>query len=70
MAIDNEPTQTATPPPVERLAYSIEEAAQMLGINYHSIYRLIQRGKLKACRALRGKLLISRDELLKLVKSE
>lgn len=70
MAIDNETTPTATPPPVERLAYSIEEAAEMLGINYHSIYRLIQRGKLKACRALRGKLLISRDELLKLLKSE
>jgi excisionase family DNA binding protein len=70
MATDNETTQTATSPPVERLAYSIEEAAEMLGINYHSIYRLIQRGKLKACRALRGKLLISRDELLKLLKSE
>jgi len=70
MATDNETTQTATPPPVERLAYSVEEAADMLGINYHSIYRLIQRGKLKACRALRGKLLISRDELLKLLKSE
>jgi excisionase family DNA binding protein len=70
MAIDNETIQSAAPPAVERLAYSIEEAAQMLGINYHSIYRLIQRGKLKACRALRGKLLISRDELLKLLKSE
>jgi excisionase family DNA binding protein len=70
MVIDNETIQTATPPPVERLAYSIEEAAQMLGVNYHSIYRLILRGKLKACRALRGKFLISRDELLKLLKSE
>jgi excisionase family DNA binding protein len=70
MATDNETIQATTSPPVERLAYSIEEAAQMLGINYHSIYRLIQRGKLKACRALRGKLLISRDELLKLLKSE
>jgi excisionase family DNA binding protein len=70
MATDNETIQATTSPPVERLAYSIEEAAQMLGINYHSIYRLIQRGKLKACRALRGKFLISRDELLKLLKSE
>ena len=59
-----------TAPQVERLAYSIEEAAQMLGVNYHSIYRLIQRGKLKACRALRGKFLITRDELIKLLKSE
>lgn len=70
MVTDNETTQTPTMPPVERLAYSIEEAAQMLGLNYHSIYRLIQRGKLKACRVLRGKFLIPRDELLKLLKSE
>ncbi|HEY3856453.1 MAG TPA: helix-turn-helix domain-containing protein [Verrucomicrobiae bacterium] len=68
-------TTTAIPttPPVEtseRLAYSLEEAAQMLGVHYFSIYRLIQRGKLKPCRALRGKFLIPRTELLKLLKSE
>jgi len=70
MAIDNETTQTATSPPVERLAYSIEEAAQMLGVNYFSVYRLIQRNKLKVCRALRGKLLVPRSELLKLLATE
>ena len=60
------------PPPVttERLAYSIEEAAAMLGVHYFSIYRLIQRGNLKPCRALRGKLLVSRSELLKLLQVE
>ncbi len=42
----------------ERLAYSIKESADLLGVNYFSVYRLIQRGKLKACRALRGKLLV------------
>ena len=42
----------------------------MLGVHYFSIYRLIQRGKLKACRALRGKLLVPRTELLKLLKTE
>jgi excisionase family DNA binding protein len=61
------PAFAATP---ERLAYSIEEAAQMLGVHYFSVYRLIQRGKLKPCRALRGKFLIPRTELLKLLKSE
>jgi excisionase family DNA binding protein len=61
------PVSAATP---ERLAYSIEEAAQMLGVHYFSVYRLIQRGKLKPCRALRGKFLIPRTELLKLLKSE
>ena len=62
-------TQTAAPP-VERLAYSVQEAADMLGVHYFSIYRLIQRGKLKTCRALRGKLLVPRAELLKLLETE
>ena len=62
-------TQPTTPPP-ERLAYSIQEAADLLGVNYFSVYRLIQRGKLKPCRALRGKLLVPRAELLKLLAAE
>ena len=61
--------QTETPA-TERLAYSIKESAELLGVNYFSVYRLIQRGKLKACRALRGKLLVQRAELLKLLKTE
>ena len=52
----------------ERLAYSINEAAALLGVNYFTVYRLIQRGKLRACRALRGKILVPRSELLKLLK--
>ena len=66
-------TAVATAVPAEtpeRLAYSLEEAAHMLGVHYFSIYRLIQRGKLKPCRALRGKFLIPRTELVKLLKSE
>jgi excisionase family DNA binding protein len=64
-------SQSNTPPATtERLAYSVEEAAAMLGVHYFSVYRLIQRGKLKACRALRGKLLVPRDELLKLLKTD
>jgi excisionase family DNA binding protein len=51
----------------ERLAYSIHEAADLLGVDYFSVYRLIQRGKLRACRALRGKLLVPRSELLRLL---
>ena len=62
-------TQT-TPPPVERLAYSIQEAADMLGINYFTMYRLIQRQKLKTCRVLRGKLLVPRTELLQLLQTD
>lgn len=53
-----------------RLAYSIHEAADLLGVDYFSVYRLIQRKKLKACKALRGKFLIPRTELLRLLNSE
>jgi excisionase family DNA binding protein len=62
--------RTTVKTPAERLAYSIQEAADILGVNYFSIYRLIQRGKLKACRALRGTLLVSRSELLKLLETQ
>ena len=65
-----EPASASAPPPTDRLAYSVQEAADMLGVNYFSVYRLIQRGKLKACRALRGKLLVPRAELLKLLATE
>ena len=54
----------------ERLAYSIQDAADLLGVNYYSVYRLIRRGKLKACRALRGKVLVPRAELLRLLSAE
>ena len=65
-------TTTAQPPVEkrERLSYSIHEAAELLGVDYYSVYRLIQRKKLRACRALRGKLLIPRTELLKLLNTE
>ena len=53
----------------ERLAYSIQEAADLLGVDYFSVYRLIRRKKLRACRALRGKLLVPRSELLRLLNS-
>ena len=62
-------TQTATSP-IERLAYSVQEAADMLGVHYFSVYRLIQRGKLKTCHALRGKILVPRTELLKLLETD
>ncbi len=66
-------TSEQTQPPAqqrERLSYSIHEAAELLGVEYFSVYRLIQRKKLRACRALRGKLLIPRTELLKLLNTE
>jgi hypothetical protein len=38
METESESLIQTAPPPVERLAYSIEESAKMLGVNYHSIY--------------------------------
>ena len=69
----NEEQQPTTAPPApiaERLAYSVQESADMLGINYYTMYRLIQRQKLKTCRVLRGKLLVPRTELLQLLQTE
>lgn len=68
--IEGAPKVTEPQPTTERLAYSVQEAADLLGVNYFSVYRLIQRGKLRVCRALRGKLLVPRAELLKLLKTE
>ena len=65
----SQPSLEADAKEPERLAYSIHEAASLLGVDYFSVYRLIQRGNLHACRALRGKLLIPRTELLRLLKS-
>lgn len=61
------PTQVPASEP-ERLAYSVQEAADLLGVDYFSVYRLIQRGRIRACRAVRGKLLVPRTELLRLLK--
>jgi excisionase family DNA binding protein len=65
----NEQTTETPPAATERLAYSIQESADMLGIHYYTAYRLIQRGKLKACRVLRGKFLVPRSELAKLLNT-
>ena len=68
-ALEHLPQSEAADIDAERLAYSIKESAALLGVDYFSVYRLIQRGKLRACRALRGKLLVPRSELLRLLKT-
>jgi excisionase family DNA binding protein len=67
--MENEQKTETSPAKIERLAYSIQESADMLGIHYYTAYRLIQRGKLKACRVLRGKFLVPRSELVKLLNT-
>jgi excisionase family DNA binding protein len=68
--IKPEPPPPLLPPEQERLAYTLLEVADMIGVDYLSVYRLIQRGKLKACRALRGKFLVTRTELLRMLNKE
>jgi excisionase family DNA binding protein len=54
--------QSLSPSPSTRLAYSIQETAQMLGVCDKSVRRLILRGLLRPSRALRH-LLIPKHEL-------
>ena len=63
-------SNTNEQPQNERIAYSINDAADMRGADGFKIYRLIQREKLKACRPLRGKFLITRAELARLLNTE
>jgi len=49
------PTATATPLP--RLAYTMRETAAILGVSYITVHRLLKRGKLRACDALRNKVI-------------
>jgi len=53
---------------VEPLLYDIQQSAQVLNCSTKSIRRLIWRGKLKPCNALR-KILIPRRQLEDFVKS-
>ena len=54
------PHQSECPP--SRLAYSVQETAQMLGVCDKSVRRLILRGLIRPSRALRH-ILIPKDEL-------
>jgi excisionase family DNA binding protein len=48
--------------PTDRLTYKVPEAAKILGINAHTLRRLIARGEIKVIRSLRHPL-IPVDEL-------
>src|SRR5262245_3953721 len=56
------------PRALPRVAFSVAEVAAMTGLAPISIYRLIARGRLRACTVLRHKL-ISATEVAKLVNS-
>src|SRR5687767_12129811 len=72
---DSQPvvSQTASAPPAtsqrfeNRLAFSVQEAAELLGVSSKSIRRLIARRLLRPSRALRH-LLIPKTEILRFLK--
>ena len=49
-------------PPLERIAYTTREAAEVAGLCRDTIYRAIKRGKLRASKHLRHKRIL-RSEL-------
>lgn len=51
-----------------RLAFSMQETADMLGLSYQTVWRLTQRGLLKSSSALRHKL-FSREEIERFLRS-
>ena len=54
----------------DRVAYTVHETAMMLGVHYFSVYWLIQKNKIHACRALPGRILIPRSEIIRLLNVE
>jgi excisionase family DNA binding protein len=54
--------------PLPKLAYSMREAAQVLGISYITVHRLLKRGLLRSSSALRTKV-ISHAEIERFLRS-
>lgn len=48
--------------PLPRLAYTMRETAEILGVSYITVHRLLKRGKLRASDAVRNKV-IPRTEI-------
>jgi excisionase family DNA binding protein len=59
------PTATATALP--RLAFTMRETAEILGVSYITVHRLLKRGKLRASDAIRNKV-IPRTEIEKFLR--
>jgi excisionase family DNA binding protein len=58
------PTDNAGLP---RLAFTMKETAQILGVSYITVHRLLKRGKLRASDAIRNKV-IPRTEIEKFLR--
>lgn len=70
---ENKPASTlansaAANPALPRLAFSMRETAQLLGVNYQTVYRLNKRGLLRSSAGLRTKL-FSLSEIERFLKA-
>lgn len=45
----------------QRLAFTFHEAAELLGVSYHSVLRLNKRGLLRSSNVLRKKLISAKE---------
>jgi hypothetical protein len=43
--------------PLPRLAYTMRETAEIIGVSYITVHRLLKRGKLRASDAIRNKVI-------------
>ena len=48
-------------PPLPKLAYSMREAAEVIGVSYITMFRLLKRGLIKSSSACRHKLIPHRE---------
>jgi hypothetical protein len=55
-------------PALQRMAYTMAETAELLGLSYNSVYRLNKRGLLNSSSALRHKL-FPRSEIERFLQS-
>ena len=58
----------SAPPAIPKLAFSMKEAAEALGVSYISVHRLLKRGLLRSSSALRTKV-IPATELQRFLKA-
>lgn len=59
--------KTGDEPALPKLAYSMRESADCIGVSYVTMHRLLKRGLIKSSTALRTKL-IARTELERFLK--
>jgi predicted site-specific integrase-resolvase len=61
-------SNTSEKAPLPKLAYSMAETAEVIGVSYITVHRLLKRGLLKSSSALRHKL-IPHSEIERFLKA-